>query len=139
MCFFNANGRIFCFRKQKHKCPYVFMRRRGAWARPNAPSSQDAERTRKGARTQTEMLIHLYEEEMCMGKPETLPRHKTTECTRMGTRTQPQMLVRLYDKERCMGTPEMLPCHKTTERTRRGQEQNKTQIIGWRKQYTFSL
>ena len=39
-----------------------------AWARPNAPSSQDAERTRMGARTQTQMPVRLYEER-CMGTP----------------------------------------------------------------------
>ena len=34
-----------------HECSCAFMRRRGAWARPNAPSSQVAEHTRKGTRT----------------------------------------------------------------------------------------
>ena len=31
-----------------HECSCAFMRRRGAWARPNAPSSQVAEHIRKG-------------------------------------------------------------------------------------------
>ena len=78
----------------------------------------------KEARTQTQMLVRLYEEERCMGKPETCTRHKTTERARKGTRTQSQMLVRLYDEERCMGMPETLPHHKTTEHCR---EENRPQ------------
>ena len=63
--------------------------------RVQAKMSTKDERTRKGARTQTQMPVRLYEEERCMGKPETLPRHKTTERARKGARTQSQMLVRL--------------------------------------------
>ena len=73
----------------------------------------------KGTRTQTRMLVRLYEEERYMGTPEMLPRHKTAKCTRKGERTQTKMLVHLYEEERCMGTPEMLPRHKITEHTTR--------------------
>ena len=34
------------------------------------------------------MLIRLYDEERCMGMPETLPHHKTTKRTRKGKRTK---------------------------------------------------
>ena len=67
--------------KHTHKCLYAFMRRRGAWASPNVPSSQDG-RTYKGDTKHTQMLVRLYEEERCMGTPETLPLHKRAERTR---------------------------------------------------------
>ena len=47
------------------------------------------ELTMKGTRTQSQMLVCLYDEERCMGTPETLPHHKTTERTKKaeGTHT----------------------------------------------------
>ena len=131
----NVQGRK---QKHNHECPYVFMRRRGAWACPNAPSSQDTECTRKGTRTQTRMLIHLYEKESCIGKPETLPRHKMAERTKK-TKKHTRMLVRLYEEERCKDNLETLPRHKTAEGTTRcGREHTREETP---KKYTqfFSL
>ena len=68
-----------------------------------------------------DLLVRLYEEERCMGTPETLPRQNLAEHIRNGTRTQTRIFIRLYEEERCMGKLEMLPHHKMVgDSTRRG-------------------
>ena len=60
----------------------------------NAPSSQDDRRTKK-AQAHTQMLVRLYDEERCMGTPETLPRHKTAERTKKAQGTHTKALTSL--------------------------------------------
>ena len=81
----NVQGRG---REHNHKCSYVFKTRRGAWARPKRSLVTRRPNVQRRHKAHTQMLVRLYDEERCMGTPETLPRHKTVERTRKGTRTK---------------------------------------------------
>ena len=122
-------------------CPYVFMRRRGAWASPNAPSSQD-DRKYKGKHEHTHKRSYAF-----MKRRGAWARPKRSLVTRrsnvQGRRTRKTqdtrtMLVRLYEEERCMGKPERSLLTRrpnvqgktrthtqTVERTRETQEQRR--------------
>ena len=63
--------------KHTHKCSYVFMTRRGAWARPKRSLVTKRPNVQRRHKAHTRKLLRLYDEERCMGTPETLPRHKT--------------------------------------------------------------
>ena len=68
--------------KHTHKCSYAFMRRRGAWARPKHSLFTRGPNVQGRHKTHIQMLVHLYEEERCMGTIEMLPRHMKVERTR---------------------------------------------------------
>ena len=53
-----------------------------------------------------------------MGKPETLPRHKTNKHTRGRLTHKIWMIKCLCENEKCMGKPKMFPSHKENEHLR---------------------